>query len=192
MTIATISTCTAHISTCTAQDFNISDHMKGFLVAIENGENLNLFSDETEEFTPVREPLVSQLLSWISEAEFVMGVKVLADDDYDIIDGVNLVELFYLEFFTQNRMEILKYLCLDPDSEECIEAACEHILLYIDVYDNFTIEHVKTAFLSPKHATVEELDDEDIFDNAYFYTAEFSSAMIARALAFAYNKYTNL
>jgi hypothetical protein len=181
---------------CTNQDFNTTDQMKGFLIAIENDEEFKLFLNENEgqahQYTPVAESLASQMLSWISEADFATGSKTLAEDDYNLMDAVDLVEPFYLEFFTQNRMEILKHLCSDLDSEECLENAWKQMLWEIGVYDNFESEHVKVAFLSPKHTTVEELDDVDIFDNAYFYTAEFASAMIARSIACAYNNYLNL
>lgn len=183
---------TAVNRTCIIQDFNISDHLKGFLIALENHEELGLFIDQGQQFTPVQASLANQLFSWISEEDFSMGAKLLIDDDYDLMDGINLVEPFYIEFFTQNRMEVLKHLCSDLDSEENLENTYKIIMSEISVYDDFDIEHIKTAFLSPKHTTLEELNDEDIFDNAYFYTAEFASGMIAREVALAYNNYIRL
>ena len=80
------------------------------------------------------------------------------------------------------------------DEDHHPDAGYDYIYSEIEVQcsSDFDIEHVKVAFNSPKNTTVETLDDSDPYDDVYFYSAEFSSAIVARSICQAYTKYTQL
>lgn len=175
-------------SAVNANDVKICEHMQGFLLALENRQELGLY-------TPATAHLTEALLNYLAEDDLIAAAEGFAEDD-DLMDAVNLVEPFYLEYFTENREAIKRYLgaTSEADEDHHPNAGYDYIYSEIEVQcsSDFNIEHVKVAFNSPKNTTVETLDDNDPYDDVYFYSAEFSSAIVARSICQAYTKYTQL
>lgn len=167
---------------------NISDHMKGFLVALESRQLLDFH-------TPATALLTESLLSYLGEDALVEAAEAFEEDN-DLMDSVNLVEPFYLKYFIDNLDGIKQYLGVtaETDEDHHPDAGYDYIYDLIDVqcFSSFGIEHVKVAFNSPKNTTEETLDDSNPYDDVYFFTAEFSSAVVARSICQAYTNYTQL
>lgn len=166
----------------------LSENMKGFLIALENRKEVVLY-------TPATANLAASLLSYLSEDDFVAAAESFDKDD-DLMDAVNLVEPFYVQYFTDNRDDIKGFLRVtkEGDEDHDCDAGYDYIFDEIDrqFYREFTIEHVKVAFNSPKNTTIETLDDSDVFDDVYYYTSEFASAIVARSICLAYISYSQL
>ena len=167
---------------------NLSEHMQGFLIALESRQLLDFH-------TPATAPLTESLLRYIGEDALVEAAEAFEEDD-DLMDGVNLVEPFYLKYFIDNLDGIKHYLGVtaETDEDHHPDTGYDYIYDLIDVqcFSSFDIEHVKVAFNSPKNTTEETLDDSDPYDDVYFFTAEFSSAVVARSICQAYTNYTQL
>ena len=167
---------------------NLSEHMQGFLTALESRQLL-------EFYTPATALLTESLLGYLGEDALVEAAKAFEEDD-DLMDSVNLVEPFYLKYFIDNLDGIKQYLGVttEIDEDHHPDAGYDYIYNLIDVqcFSSFDIEHVKVAFNSPKNTTEETLDDSDPYDDVYFFTAEFSSAVVARSICQAYTNYTQL
>lgn len=165
---------------------NISNHMQGFLVALESRQELGFY-------TPATSELAESILAYIGEDTLIETAETFEEDD-DLMGGVNLVEPFYIEYFTSNVAAIKKYLGIITNEDECGDASYSFIynLIETQCQSDFDISHVKTAFNSPINTTIDTLDDSNPYDDVYYFVAEFSSALVARSVCQAYTNYTLL
>lgn len=175
---------TQHASTTT----NISSHMKGFLVALESRQELGFYTTATT-------PLTESLMSYLDEDSFIQAAELLDEND-DLMGAVNVVEPFYVEYFTKNCEAIKTFLAIntDIDLEDDIQSGYQYIynLIEDNCMSDFGLEHVKAAFNNPRNTTIDTLDDSNPYDDVYYFVSEFTSALVLRSICQAYTNYTQL